>query len=330
MATINDVAAHAGVSIKTVSRVLNNEPHVREVLRERVLTAARELDYQPNQAARRMAGKRSFLIAFVYRNPDPPYVAGVQSGAAEYCREHGYHLVIEPVPLDREQLEQVLLRLARVLAPDAVFVAPPLSDDAEFIEIAERIGISLIRIAGQVGGAGQNIEIDDREPACEVVRHLVGLGHRRIAFVRPPREHLTASARYEGYREAMLEAGLDIHPAMVVEGEFTFASGYDAAQHLWAGKERPTAIFAANDAMALGVMAAVREMGVAVPGELSIAGFDDIPAASTTWPPLTTVRQPFAAYGIAAVALAIEGRLPEAIDLRSSLVIRGTTAPPEA
>lgn len=275
-----------------------------------------------------MAGKRSFLIAFLYRNPDPPYVAGVQSGAAQYCREQGYHLVVEPVPYDKAELEEVVLRLVHTLAPDGIFVAPPLSDDEDFLEIATRVGVRLIRIAGLVEGPGEKIEIDDRKPAYEVARHLIELGHRRIAFIRPPPGHLAAAERYDGYRDAMTEAGIGIDPALVLNGQFTFASGHEAGREVLTRSERPTAIFAANDEMALGVVAAARELGIALPEELSVAGFDDIPSASTNWPPLTTVRQPFGDYGAAAAGLAIGAKLPEDVDLRNRLVVRASTAPP--
>lgn len=330
MATIKDVAARAGVSIKSVSRVLNNEPHVRDSLRERVLEAARELGYRPNQAARRMAGRRSFLIAFLYRNPDPPYVAGVQSGAAQYCREQGYHLVVEPVPYDKAELDEVVLRLVHTLAPDAIFVAPPLSDDEDFLDIVRRVGVRLIRIAGLVEGPGENIAIDDRKPAYEVTRHLIELGHRRIAFIRSPPGHLAASERYDGYCDAMSESGIGVDPALVGDGYFTFASGHETGHKLLTQAERPTAIFAANDEMALGAVAAARELGLALPDDLSVAGFDDIPAASTNWPPLTTVRQPFGDYGAAAACLAIGGKLPDGIDLRNQLVVRSSTARPKS
>lgn len=330
MATINDVAALAGVSIKSVSRVLNNEPHVRDNLREQVLKAATELGYRPNQAARRMAGKRSFLIAFLYRNPDPPYVAGVQSGAAQYCREHGYHLVVEPVPLQKAELEDVVLRLVQTLAPDGIFVVPPLAHNENLLDLMERLKVPLIRIDGLQERTGTNIVIDDFEPAREVTRHLIELGHRRIGFIQPHPGHLTAAARYDGYRNALEEAGLKLDPALVVEGQFTFDSGYQAARILLMQPSRPTAIFAANDEMALGAVAAARELGITLPDDLSVAGFDDIPAASTNWPSLTTVHQPFGSYGAAAAAMAIEGKLPEDIDLRNPLVIRSSTAPPKS
>lgn len=339
MATIRDVASRAGVSFKSVSRVLNNEPHVRPDLRDRIMKAVEELNYRPNQAARRMAGKRSFLIAYLYRNPPQPvgadglqgpghpYFAGIQSGAAQYCREHGYHLVIEPVPHERLDLREVVLRLVHTLAPDAIFVAPPLSDNPDLLEIVSELGVRLIRIAGMVEGPGDNITLDERTPSRDMTRHLIQQGHRKIAFIRSPAAHLSAAERYLGYCDALAEAAIPIDPALVVEGTFDFASGQEGARKLLERDpaDRPTAIFASNDEMALGVITFARKLGLTLPDDLSVAGFDDIPGASTNWPSLTTVRQPLAAYGAAAAGLAINNSIPEGLELQGSVILRSST-----
>ncbi len=329
MATINDVARHAGVSMKTVSRVLNNEPHVRDNLRERVLAAVEALDYRPNQAARRMAGSRSYLIAFPYNNPSPAYINGIQSGAAIRCRERGCHLVVEPISMD-STIGDVMHRLVYTLAPDAVVVTPPLSDDAGFLEIIGGLNTPIVRIAGGADGFGINVAVDDRKPAYQITRHLIDIGHRRIAMVRPHPDHLSAAARYEGYLQAMEEVGLPIDPAYVAPGYFTFASGKEAGRQLLKLAEPPTAIFAANDEMALGVMAAARELGISLPDDLSIAGFDDIPATRTCWPSLTTIQQPLANLGAAAAEAGISGALPTDIPLDCALIVRELTRPPRA
>lgn len=329
LATINDVAALAGVSIKSVSRVLNNEPHVREALRQRVLAAASTLGYRPNQAARRMAGGRSFIIAFIYASPNPPaYVAGIQSGAAEFCRERGFHLVIEPLPRDEADYAEVLQRLVKTLAPDAAFVTPPLSDNLDLLALCQQSGLPLVRVQGKRDGPGRIIEADEFAPSRDMTRHLIELGHRRIGFIKPPDAHLMARARLDGFLAAMTEAGNPADPTLLVQGNFDFECGRAAAAELLDRSDPPTAIFAANDEMALGTMASARERGILLPDELSIVGFDDIPAAVTCWPPLTTVRQPLSDYGRAAAAMAIDDAIPDELDLQSRVVIRGSTAAP--
>lgn len=307
LATIIDVAQRAGVSIKTVSRVLNREPHVRDAVQQKVLEAVEALGYRPNQSARRMAGRKSFLVAYLYSNPSPAYTTGVQSGAALCCRELGYHLVVEPVLPEDADLFPVIDRLVSTLAPDLLLVAPPLSDDADFLALMERKGTPLARIAGVVPGPGKIISVDDREAAYRMTRHLIGMGHRRIGVVRPPQDHLSAQARFDGFVDAMEEAGLPVDPHCLAPGRFTFESGKSAAARLLALAERPTAIFATNDEMALGVLAQAHDMGLSLPQDLSVAGFDDIPATRTCWPLLTTIRQPLEELGRLAILEGIGG-----------------------
>lgn len=279
LATINDVAAAARVSIKTVSRVLNGEPHVRTELYDRVKNAVRQLGYQPNQAARRLAGGRSFFIAYIYNNPTPNYVAAVQSGAARRCRELGYHLVVEPVELAGSDRFATLQRLSKTLKPDGVFLIPPLSDDPDLLNELARLKIATARIAGVVPSHGWNLAMPEATAGRMVVDHLLALGHRRIAVVGPPDSHLSATARVDGYRDAMQAANAPVAPDWIERGELDFASGTEAAGRLLDLDDRPTAIFAANDEMALGAMAAARRRGLAVPHDLSVAGFDDTPPA---------------------------------------------------
>ena len=329
MPTIYDVAKRAGVSLKTVSRVLNDEPHVRDNLRERVLAAVKELDYRPSQAARRMAGSRSYLIAFPYNNPSPAYITGILSGAAIRCRESGYHLVVEPISLDDGLIGDVMRRLVHTLAPDAVFVTPPLSDNAEFLTVVGGLSTPIIRIAGVEEGPGINIVMDERVPAYEMTRHLIEIGHRRIGMIRPHPDHLSAASRYDGYVQAMTEAGLKIEPQYVVQGYFSFNSGQEAGRQLLQLEHPPTAIFATNDDMALGVMAVAHKLGLKPPEDLSIAGFDDIPATRTCWPSMTTIQQPLESLGAAAAEAGITGKLATDISLDYALILRESTRPPK-
>ena len=323
MTTIVDVAQHAGVSIKTVSRVLNGEPHVRPAMKARVEAAARELGYRPNLAARQLAGHKSFIIAYPFNNPSPAYITEVMMGAAAACRDRGYHLVSEPVDAD-DSAEAVIQRLISTLRPDGVIVTPPLSDDPEFLELMAGHGVPLIRIAGQAEGYGRPIQIDERGISAEMVRHLVSLGHRRIGFVRPHPDHLAAQSRTDGYLDGLAEAGIAVDEALIQPGDFTVESGLAAAKTLLALNEPPTAIFAANDYMALGVMRFAHESGLSIPGQLAIAGFDDTPSSRLSWPPLTTIRQPARLLGEAATLLLMQDD-SAAHAIHHELVIRGST-----
>ncbi|MBL8542768.1 MAG: LacI family DNA-binding transcriptional regulator [Hyphomonadaceae bacterium] len=324
--TINDVAARAGVSIKTVSRVLNGEPHVRPAVRERVLEAANALAYTPNQSARRLAGNRSYLIAFFYNNPSPSYIAGIQSGAARRCRDLGYHLIVEP--LEREAGNELgpVTGMVRTLAPDGVILIPPLSDDPSLISHLSTFNVPVVRIAGYGDGQGIKLETPEREGGRLAVEHLLASGHRRVAIVTAPAIHHAAAERLLGYFDALKAASIPVDSDLIVSGRFDLESGREAAVKLLDLPQPPTAIFAANDDMALGVMRTARERGLKVPEELSIVGFDDTPASLSAWPPLTTVRQPLEELGAAAVELIVHAEAAPKDAPKFNLVARGSVA----
>ncbi len=323
MPTITDVATHAGVSMKTVSRVLNNEAHVRPALRERVMEAVAALDYKPNLAARQLAANRSFLISLIINAVNVSYSSQIVVAAAEECRRHGYHLVSEafgPGETGREVVERVTARLR----PDGIILAPPLCNDGDMVAAVERSGTPLARLAGTGDLYGTAIAVHEAPIAQAMVRHLIDLGHRRIAMIAPPVDHGAAQERVTGYRAALAEAELAEEPAIVARGDFTFRSGVEVTERLLAIEPRPTAIFAANDGMALGAIAAAQRMGLRVPADVAIAGFDDSPASRMVFPQLTTVRQPIAQMARAAVA-AILGHEAPAEPLEHVLIVRGST-----
>lgn len=297
MTSIHDVAALAKVSIKTVSRVVNDAPNVSAELRERVQAAVRELGYRPNQSARRLAGGRSFMIAYLYSNPAPGYISGIQSGAAARCRELGYHLVVEPISPGGEERFDVLDRLVAALRPDGVLLVPPLSDDAAMLARLAELRLPCARIAGSVVGAGFNIHTPERAAGRMVADHLIAHGHRRIGIITPPAKHRSALRRVEGFRDGLAAAAVAIDESLFIDGGFTFASGIAAGEALLALPQPPSAIFATNDDMALGVLTLAHQIGLRVPEDLSVVGFDDTPASLTSWPPLTTVRQPLEDMG---------------------------------
>jgi len=329
LATIKDVAAVAGVSIKTVSRVLNNEPHVRPQLVQKVREAVDKLSYLPNQSARRLAGSRSFLIAYIYDNPPPGYLAGIQKGASLRCRELGYHLVVEPLGSGSQDRFEALRRLVATLRPDGAFLIPPASDDQDLLEMLEKLNVATVRIAGTVQAHGSNLPTPERESAAMLTQHLLDLGHRKIAIIAPPRNHAAAFERLKGFRDAMQKAGATVRKDWVVTGRFDFDSGMKAAAKILASPELPTAIVATNDEMALGAMVAVRAKGLSVPDDISVVGFDDTPASASAWPPLTTVRQPLETMGRAVIdRLVSTGEEPDD-SFKFSLVVRSSTTSPK-
>lgn len=327
MPSIHDVAALAGVSIKTVSRVVNKAPNVSAQLRDRVTAAIQQLDYRPNQSARRLAGGRSFMIAFLYNNPAPSYTGGIQGGAASRCRELGYHLVVEPVPLAGDERYALLDRLVAALRPDGVFLIPPLSDDPQMLQRLAELKLPCARIAGSAAVAESfNIQTPEKAAGRMVADHLIGLGHRRIGVVAPPPSHSAARQRVEGFREGLAAAGVSLDDALCVEGAFDFPSGIVAGEALLRLAQPPSAIFATNDDMALGVLTIAHRLGLRVPEDLSVVGFDDTPASLTAWPPLTTVRQPLELMGEAVIDALVNGSA-DAPDFLFELVERDSCGP---
>jgi LacI family transcriptional regulator len=335
--TITDVARRAGVSMKTVSRVLNREPHVREEVRERVHRAAKELRYRPKVSARSLAGSKSYLVGYLLHQVNP-YAANSQLGALTACREAGYHLLVESVDLASPTLKEEMQTLTSAMLVDGMILLPPISESQVVMDVLDEAGVAYVRISPATGNERSfYVEVDDEGAASVMTRHLLELGHRRIAFVGGPAGHAASTRRLAGFRAAMSERGINVRPELIETGQFSFESGDEAAARLLALDEPPTAVFASNDLTALGVMARARALGVVLPDQLSVAGFDDIQAAGMVWPPLTTMRQPMAEMA-ALAAEAIIARAgkdaavyePDHRTLRCELMVRGSTAPPRA
>ncbi len=302
VATINDVARYAQVSIKTVSRVMNNEPNVREETRAKVREAANRLQYRPNLLARSLAGSRSFLVGLFYDNPSSSYVTDIQKGVIDRCRESGYHVLTEPQDSLAPDLGRAISSLLATIRLDGVVLTPPLCDMASVLEAVEAAGVPYVRISPySYPGRSALVEMDDARAAYDMTRHLLELGHRDIGFVRGHPEHGSSHRRYDGFMKAMYEAGLAPNGEWIRQGYNSFASGVEAARGLFApGARLPTAVFANNDEMAFGVMACAQQAGVKVPDQVSIVGFDDTPGALLIWPHLTTIRQPVTEMAYAA------------------------------
>jgi len=293
-ATIKDVAREAGVSLKTVSRVINNEPTVRPETREKVQEVINELGYQPDMAARNLRGATSYAIGLVYDNPNPYYVVDIQQGVLKCCRELGYGLQIHPCDAASPHLIDELADLVLHARLAGLVLAPPISENDSIVDALVARGIHVVRIVSASeapGGTAPAVYVNDRAAAYALTNHLVSLGHRHIAFLAGEEEHRSTPERRAGYEAALKEHGLPIDPALVLPGRYSFDSGFSRTQALLAGSPRPTAIFGCNDEIAAGALAAVRAAGLSVPADLSIAGFEDSPFSRQSSPPLTTAAQ---------------------------------------
>ncbi|MES1158390.1 MAG: LacI family DNA-binding transcriptional regulator [Terricaulis silvestris] len=333
-ASIHDVAERAGVSIKTVSRVLNREPNVSQATRTRVMSAVEELSYRPNLFARGLASVRSFLIGLLYDNPSASYVAGLQFGALGRCRNEGYHLIVEVLDSKDPNLGKAVLALVTESVLHGVILTPPLCDSPAVLDALREADTRFVRIAParHIPDAPE-VSIDDRQAAHDMTAYLLGLGHRRIGFIKGHPDHGASHARFEGYCSALREAGISIEDELCMQGYFSYQSGQEGAERLLSLTKRPTAIFASNDDMAAAVLAASQRFNLKVPTQLSVAGFDDSLVSQVVWPRLTTCRQPISDMAAAAVSMLIqreEGAAVTARRLEHELVIRESTAPPQS
>lgn len=331
-ATMEDVARLAGVSLKSVSRVINAEPHVSARLRAKVEAAIAELHYVPDIAARTLAGSRTFIIGLLFDNPSPHYMMNIQRGVYDACRENQYHLRIDHIDTtaSRSEYEAQMVALLNNSRCDGFVLTPPLTDDLALLDFFDRSGIRYVRIApATVHDRAAGIGIDDMAAGAAVARHLWDLGHRRYAIVRGIENHRAAARRRDGFVAELMALGIDTAP-FEIDGNFSFEGGIRAAKAILNCKEQPSAIFAGNDDSAAGVMAAYTQAGLSVPDDISVCGFDDSWIARSVWPYLTTVHQPMKEMGREAALLLLGRDEPEPglreFDFR--LVIRDSTTCP--
>ncbi|WP_262689724.1 LacI family DNA-binding transcriptional regulator [Kordiimonas aestuarii] len=304
--TIDDVAKKAGVSIKTVSRVVNREPNVRAATKEKVELAIKELNYRPNQSARGLAARRSYMIGLLYDNPSPNYLANLQSGVLEACHEKDYGLALNPVSFHDPDLIDTVVHWVRQSFIDGVVVTPPLTDSVPLLNALHAENIPAVVISSRGTGDAPAALIDEEAAAYEMTRHLIGEGHSRIAFIKGHPDHYASGLREKGYYRALREENLAVVPDYVQQGFFDFASGQKAASKLFDLRDRPTAIFASNDDMAAAVIFEAHSRKIEVPRDLAVAGFDDTPLSRQIWPGLTTVRQPIRSMGHQAADVLID------------------------
>ena len=333
--TITDIARMAGVSKKTVSRVINHSGLVKDETRERILAIVNKHGYQPDPQARALALRRSTLVALISNQPNPQYIVDIQSGILEGMAGTPYQLVIRPCDRTSPTLYDDICDIVLHQKLFGVILTPSISEDDELIGRLRQIGCPYVRIAAVSLDAPENmIETHDYVGAAEAARHIAELGHRRIAHIRGPETFLSAAERLRGFRVGLAEFGMKVEDRYLKDAGYTFESGMECGKQLLGMDVPPTAIFTGNDEMAIGVYQAVRQAGLRIPEDLSIVGFDDSPMATRIWPPLTTVRLPIVHMGRIAVQLLVSNHdrvsmsPPPATSVMPSLVVRESTGRP--
>ena len=332
--TINDVARMSGVAKVTVSRVINDSPLVTAETRRKVTAAMEKLNYAPDPQARGLASKRSFLLGLVYDNPNALYVSDIQKGILRVCRQAGYELIMHPSDMTNPKLNNEISQFVSRARIDGLILLSPISQIDSLARRLKRDHVQYVRISPKKIDANARIVISNDKHGAELMtEYLVSLGHRNIGFVSGPESNLSAQQKSEGFRETMLKHGLPVPDSRVAQGDNTFDSGVQAGQTLLRGKDKPTAIFASNDDMALGVMKTAALQDISVPEQLSVAGFDDSTIATVVWPDLTTVRQPVQHMGESAASKLLAQLVNKRVDTARSidtetepeLVVRNST-----
>ncbi|WP_149196615.1 LacI family DNA-binding transcriptional regulator [Luteimonas suaedae] len=334
-ATINDIARLAGVSKKTVSRIINRSPLVRQDTRERVEALMREVGYSPDPMARGLAFRRSFLIGMVYDNPTAQFIVNMQYGALDALRDSGFELVVHPCDSRSPGYIDGVRRFVQQQKLHGVMLVPRVSEDQALADMLKAIGVRYTRIAAvALDEPSRMVVTHDRDGAAEAADYLQSLGHRDLALITGPRSYRSAIERTEGFVHALAKRGIELPKARIVEAGYTFESGVAAAEKLLSGKRRPTAIFCGNDEMAAGVYRVALRAGINIPRQLSVVGYDDSPLASRLWPPLTSVRRDTRDTGRVAAAMLIQAEegasARPAASVRPHLIVRDSCQPPDS
>lgn len=336
--TIKHVAAEAGVSLQTVSRVMNKEPNVRPVVQERVLAAVAKLGYVPSLAARRMGGSRSFLLMAL--NDKERTIEGWRSGEGTdwvdqmlmggmlKCEAHGYRMIFELVDTGSEHVEREVTAAISALHPDGVILTPPHSDNPVITGLLSKLGLPFARIGSVAEGDGFSISMDDGKAAEFATQHLLDLGHTRVAFITGSDQYALSGARLDGYRTAMRASANGLDEALIGRGDFSYESAVTAMEALLALPQPPTAVVASNDRMALAALRTAEKHGLSVPNDLSVISFDNTPLAR--FADMSSVIQPIAEMTATAADLLIRFKsgipdLPERSVVAFDFAERGST-----
>ena len=331
--TINDVAKHAGVSKKTISRVLNDEPNVSSDTKQRVEKSFKELGYRPNPQARGLAGSHSYLIGLIYPSQSNSYVSNIQKGALERCRAEGFHLVIYPEDHENESLLDQLEASLVSANLDGIILTSPFSAMQPLVQLIKNLNIPLILI-----GAPSLIEnipcviSNDMEASYEMCRYLISIGHSEIAFIKGHPDHASSEQRFIGYKKALDEAGILMDEQYIQQGNFSFESGEQCARHFLSLVRPPSAIFASNDYMAAGIVKVANQKGISIPNQLTVTGFDNAPASRFILPSLTTIKQPITEMAIEATRILIRIIRNKPLEsltvtIKDELIVRESSAP---
>jgi LacI family transcriptional regulator len=333
MVTIKDVAREAAVSVATVSRVLNGASVVRAETARRIKDVASALRYTPHGGARSLITKKTHTLGVLLPDLYGEFFSEVIRGIDSAARGTGYHILVSRSYEGRREIEEAMRAMrGRV---DGVLLMSPDVDAESLLNVPSNLPIVLLCSASK-GSEIDSVTIQNFRGARDMVAHLLSLGHRRIAIIKGAAGNYDAAERLRGYRTALRDAGVDPEHSLERDGEFTEDGGYAATLRLLEVKPRPTAIFAANDSMAIGALSALRESGVRVPADMAVAGFDDIPLARYMDPPLSSVKVPISDLGARAVEMLLgriahnNGHAPKRERVSTELVIRRSCGAPYA
>ncbi len=332
---IKDIAERAGVSVATVSRALSGSSLVTDETRKRIHELARELNYRPNVSARNLRTRRSMSVLLVVRDVGNPFYLEILKGVEATARAAGYAVLMGNTENDPDREVEYFNMLRDGHADGMILMTgklpePQPGESAAVSHLPIVVALEMIETAGF-----PHVQIDNSAAARSAVDHLIALGHRRIAHIAGPLPEVMAMHRRDGYRAAMAAAGLPIPEGFEVRGDYLLESGEACATALFDLAEPPSAIFVANDEMAYGAIHALRRLGLDVPGDVSVVGFDDLYLSKAFYPPLTTVSQPRADIGRTAMSLLLnilsgdDDASAPAVVLPTALNIRGSTAPPK-
>ncbi|MGB4008436.1 MAG: LacI family DNA-binding transcriptional regulator [Bacillota bacterium] len=328
ISTIYEVAQKAGVSVATASRALNDSGYVSRESRDRVLAAAKALDYHINVNARSLTSGKTYTIALVLPDVTNPFFPAVARGVEDYASDNGYCVILCNTDGNARK-ESDYVRMLRSRKVDGVIFAVSVASKSRVSALTDD-GIAVVLVDRDLGDSCDIVKTDNIAGALLATNHLIGLGHTSIAFISGPMSLATSQERFRGYHDALVSGGVSFDERLVVEGDFRMKSGYEAMRDLLRKPCQFTAVFAANDLMAVGAMTALEESGFHVPTDVAVMGYDDIDIASVTRPRLSTVAQPKYEMGWIAAETVIRrmcnpkaSRLEEL--LQPMLVVRDST-----
>jgi LacI family transcriptional regulator len=319
--TIREVAAAAGVSYQTVSRVINSKPDVAAETRRRVQQVIEELGYQPSAVARGLASRQTHTLGLITEDFSDYFFTQVIVGAEAEARRQGYYLILGSTARNPDDEPEYLRLLTEREVDGILFARPSTERDSHHLRTLIRQGVPLVMTTYIVPGEQPMVvDIDNVDGGLQATHCLIAAGHRHIGMITGPAGWKSVQGRATGYQHALESAGIACDPSCIAPGDWSYESGYAAMQQLLAQCPQLTALFSQNDRMAIGAMRALREAGRRIPDDMAIVGYDDIPAASYCYPPLTTVRQPMQEVGRLATRLLVEMIQKPDVEKRETLL----------